>query len=133
MKLPVQLTFRHTDESEPIKRLILKETQNLEHYFQNIMGCRVLVEKPHRHHQKGNLFRVRINLTIPGKELVTGRSPRQNSSYEDVYTAIHTAFREVKRQLLDEVKILRRETKKHAERRFAPPPLPEFTGFDMTG
>ena len=41
------------------------------------MGCRVIVEAPHRHHRKGKAYEVRIDLTVPGGELVINRSPKR--------------------------------------------------------
>ena len=40
-----------------------------------VMGCRVAVECPHRQPQRGNSYHVRIDLTVPGGELVIKHEP----------------------------------------------------------
>lgn len=49
----------------------------LDEFYGDIMSCRVLVEMPHRHHHKGRQYHVRIDLTVPGAELVIKRAPRR--------------------------------------------------------
>jgi cold shock CspA family protein len=74
----------------------------------------VAVETPHRHHHRGNLFHVRIDITVPGRELVVGRSPAAHHAHEDVYVAIRDAFRAAARQLEDHARLVRGEVKTHA-------------------
>lgn len=111
MKLPIQITFRNVDESESIKRLIIDEAESLDHYFARIMGCRVLVEKPHHHHKKGSLFHVVIDLTLPGKELVVRRGPEEHAAHTDPHLTVRDAFREMRRQIQDYVRKRRGEIK----------------------
>lgn len=40
-----------------------------------ITGCRLRVEVPHRQHQKGKRLHVRIDLNLPGKEIIVKREP----------------------------------------------------------
>jgi ribosome-associated translation inhibitor RaiA len=72
------------------------------------------VEKPHRHHQKGTLYHVRINLTVPGKEIVVQRDPAEHQEHGDIHAAIRDAFDAAKRQLEDYARERRREVKQHA-------------------
>ena len=44
---------------------------------------------------------VRIDLTVPGEEIVIGREPGHDHAHEDVYVAIRDAFDAAKRQLQD--------------------------------
>ncbi len=64
-----------------------------------ITSCQVVVETPHQHHRQGNIYHMRINLTLPGKELVIDRSSSQNHSHEDLYVVIGDAFAAAQRQL----------------------------------
>jgi len=113
VKLPVQVTFRQVDESESLKRLILNESENLNRFFPRIMGCRVLVEKPHRHHHKGSPYHVRVQLAIPGHDIIAGGDTKQIPSYSNPYVAIRNTFRDARRRLQHEVHLLRHETKHH--------------------
>lgn len=113
MRLPIQVTFRNIPESLPLRKLILDEAEQLDRFFPGIMGCRVLVESPHRHSHKGNLYHVSIDLTVPGKELVVKRCPDEHSAHTDAYLAIRDGFREMRRQLQDHLRKRRGYTKQH--------------------
>ncbi len=67
-----------------------------------IGSCEVVVETPHRRHNKGKHFHVRIRLTIPGMELVADRDPDAHDAYTDIRVALRDAFESVKRQLLEQ-------------------------------
>jgi ribosomal subunit interface protein len=117
MEHPVQITFRDVPSSPAIEARIREEAAELERYYDRIQRCRVVVELPHRHHQQGNLFGVRVDLTVPGAELVTGREPGTHHAHEDVYVAIRDAFEAARRQLQDHVRRLRADTKHHEDPR----------------
>jgi cold shock CspA family protein len=63
--------------SEVVEAHIREAAQKLDEFYDEIMGCRVLVEMPHQHHRKGKLYHVRIDLTVPGGEFVIKREPRR--------------------------------------------------------
>ncbi len=62
--------------SEVVETHIREAAQKLESFYDEIMGCRVLVETPHQHHRKGKQYHIRIDLTVPGGEFVIKRAPR---------------------------------------------------------
>lgn len=62
--------------SEAIEANIRDRAEKLESFYDKIMGCRVLVEAPHHHHRAGQRYHVRIDLTVPGREIVIKRAPR---------------------------------------------------------
>ena len=82
MKIPLQITFRNMLPSQAIEDNIREKASKLESFYDRIMGCRVIVEAPHRHHRKGKAYEVRIDLTVPGGELVINRSPKRLKSGE---------------------------------------------------
>ena len=76
MQRPLEIHFRQMEPSPAIEARIRAKAAALERFSDRITGCRVIVEKEHRHHHKGNLFRVRIEIDAPGKELaVTHAGP----------------------------------------------------------
>src|SRR6516164_3842933 len=75
MMLPVQTTFRNTDASPAVAAQVQEEADKLDKYFCRITSCRVIVEAPHRHHRHGEPFHIRIELGVPGKELVVTHEP----------------------------------------------------------
>jgi cold shock CspA family protein len=103
MLLPLQITFRNMHRSEAIEEAIRERAERLDRFCNRIMGCRVVVETRHRHHQ-GNLYHLRIDLTLPGHEIVVGREPALHRAYEDVYVAIRDAFDAAGRRLEDFVR-----------------------------
>jgi cold shock CspA family protein len=68
-----------------------------------------VIEVPHKHKHQGRSFDVRLDLTVPGKELVVNRE-----ADEDVYVALRDAFDAAKRQLDDYGRRQRGDIKAHA-------------------
>lgn len=75
MQLPLQVTFRNMEASPAVQEWIEEQATRLESLYHPIMRCRVAVEAPHRHHKKGAQYHVRIDLTLPGGEIVIKRQP----------------------------------------------------------
>jgi ribosomal subunit interface protein len=101
MKLPLQVTFRNMDTSASVEADIREKALKLDQFCDQIMACRVVVEAHHKHHHQGNLFHVRIDITVPDEELVVSREPEAHHAHEDVYVAVRDAFAAAKRQLQD--------------------------------
>ena len=99
MQQPLQITFRGIPQSDSIKAAIEEKAKKLDQFYEKIMACRVMVEAPHSHHQHGRLYHIRIDITVPGGELVANRSPDKHQAHEDIYVAIRDAFDAAKRQL----------------------------------
>ncbi len=113
VKIPPQVSFRELPRSEAIEAVVREKTQKLEEFCDDLMGCRVLIESPHRHPHKGKIYHVRIDLTVPGDEIVVKRDPPEHASHEDVHVAIRDAFDAARRQLQDYVRRRRGDTKTH--------------------
>ncbi len=119
MQLPVQITFRNMDPSAAVEARIREEVDKLAEFYDSIMGCRVMVEMPHQHRQRGKRFHIRIDLTLPGGEIVVKHEPSLHDSiqqteiekrkkkqeiaapHKDVYVAIRDAFKATRRRLQD--------------------------------
>lgn len=113
MQLPLQITFRHMDTSEAVEADIREKVKKLNQVFDHIMSCRVVVEQSHKSHTQGNLFRIGIDVTVPGRELAVSRDPGDNHAHEDVYVVLRDAFDSMWRQLESYGQQLRNETKNH--------------------
>ena len=94
MRLPLQITARDIELTEAIETAVRKKAEKLDQFSDRIMACRVVIECPHKHQHKGVLYNVRIDLTVPGAELVVKREPN-----EDLYVALRDAFDAAARQL----------------------------------
>lgn len=114
MQLNPQITFRGISSSEAIDANLRKHIDKLEEFYDRIIRCRVMVETFHRHHQ-GNLYQIRIDLTLPGGELVVNRNPPEHQASEDIYVAIRDAFDAAERKLKDYAQRQRGEVKTHEQ------------------
>jgi len=112
MQIPLQITIRGIEHSEALETHIRDKADKLDEFFDRIMSCRVVVEVPHKHHQQGKHFNVRLDIGVPGSEIVVNRDHA-----EDVYVALRDAFDAAKRQLEDYARKIRGDVKKHQPQR----------------
>lgn len=119
MEVPVQISFRGLPSTDAIEAKVRARVARLERYYDHIMGCRVMIESPHRRHHQGKLYHVRIDLTVPGGELVVTREPAEHHAHEDVYVAIRDAFDAAQRRLEDHARRQRGAVKVHEPRTLA--------------
>jgi ribosome-associated translation inhibitor RaiA len=130
MKFPVLITFRNLEPSPKVEEWVQKEAEKLETFYNRVMSCRVAVEIPHRHHRKGKQCHVRIDLTLPGKEVVIKREPAASSRsrktkselagkvaktepHHDLRLVIHDAFKAAGRCVQDYARLHRGDVKNH--------------------
>ncbi len=113
MQGPFQIEFDGIPPSDAVTARINRRVEHLERLFPKIIDGRVVVEMAHRHHRKGNLFCIRIELNVPGERLVISREPGEDHAHTDVYVAIRDAFDAMQRILQDYARKIRRETKHH--------------------
>jgi cold shock CspA family protein/ribosome-associated translation inhibitor RaiA len=104
MQTPLQITFRHMDHSETIEALIRERAAKLDASADHIMGCRVVVEPAGKHHEHGNLYEVRIDITVPGEEIAVTREPSEHAEYRNIQVALRDAFDSARRRLEDYVR-----------------------------
>jgi cold shock CspA family protein len=113
MKLPVQIAFHNMPHHADIASAIRAQAEWLENYSDRIMSCRVVVDRPHLHHKDGNLYQIRIDLKVPGRELAVKRGQGQQTDSQDLNLMIRDAFDEARRQLEDHARRRRGEIKAH--------------------
>jgi cold shock CspA family protein/ribosome-associated translation inhibitor RaiA len=119
MPLIPTITFRDIAASPALEADVRARIDKLETYCRAIMSCRVLVELAEHHHQSGNHVHVRIDLSVPGEEIVVAHEPTLHASAQDAenqaltkkdgtdperrhaHVAIHEAFDIVRRRLQD--------------------------------
>jgi ribosome-associated translation inhibitor RaiA len=136
MQLPVKITYRNMEPSDAVTIRIEAEALKLETFFNRITSCHVMVEAPPPPHPRGEVFHVRIELGVPGAELVVSHEPSRQATlaalnlhdqsgrrkrnevqpeHKDLNLAIRDAFASARRQLQDYVKRLRGEVKTHLQ------------------
>lgn len=114
MQLPLQITFHNLDASEAVETKIRQRAAELEQFYDRIIGCRVAVETTSHKRQKGRLYSVRVDLTVPDHEIVVNRSAADDHSHEDIYIAVRDAFDAARRRLEEHVRRRRGDIKSHA-------------------
>lgn len=106
--MPLQIAFHGFGRSDAVEAVVREKAQHLDRFSTDIMSCRVAVDLLQKHRHHGRPFGVRIDLTLPGRELVVNRVEN-----EDVYVALRDAFDDMKRQLEDTVRQRRGLEKLH--------------------
>jgi cold shock CspA family protein/ribosome-associated translation inhibitor RaiA len=132
MKSQLQITFRNMQPSEAVEEWIRAKAAKLDTLYSRLMGCRVTVEVPHRHHRKGSPYHIRIDMTVPGGEIVVKREPSLNARarqlgereikkhsevkipHKDFRIAVNDAFKAAGRRLQDYARCQRGDVKSHA-------------------
>jgi ribosomal subunit interface protein len=105
---PVKIVIRDMPNSPALEDHIRKKAEKLAQYYNRINTFQVVIEIPQKHKRNGKLFNVRIDLTVPGRELVVNRKLDQ-----DVYVAIRDAFHALLRQLETYSRKRRGDVKSH--------------------
>lgn len=114
MQEPLIVRFRQMDPSPAVEAGIREKVAELERFHPRITRCRVVVEKLQHRHRQGDLFQVRVDLAVPGSEIVVGCTGPKDHAHEDVYVALRDAFRAAARRLEDEARLRRGDVKTHA-------------------
>jgi ribosome-associated translation inhibitor RaiA len=119
MTRPVQVTFRNMAVSTALEEVVRARAAWLESFYSGLVGCRVVLEIPHRHRMRGNPMHVRVELSLPGEDIIVSHEPTQHATlkdaqsdavrkdaevdgaHKDAVVAIHDAFDLARRRLED--------------------------------
>jgi len=94
MTMSRQITLRHMTYSPGIEEAIRAGIAGLERRFAGIVGCHVIVEAPHLRHQPHVPYRVRLDLSLHGRDFSVTQSHHQ-----DIHAALGEAFQAAGRRL----------------------------------
>jgi cold shock CspA family protein len=113
------ITFRRMGWSESLDSAIRERIKKLETFCPSIVGCRVLFERAERRHQAGSRYHVRIEISVPGEDVVIAHDASLHGGARDIeqertrkanepdperkhaLVAIHEAFDSARRRLQD--------------------------------
>ncbi len=115
METALRITFHRMPPSAALETDVHARVDELQRVFGRIVGCRVLVDLPHRHHAQGRQFHVRVEITVPGAQLVADHASEADARHEDAHVAVADAFRAARRQL-------EAYTRRHQDLRRTPAP-----------
>ncbi|MCA1991723.1 MAG: cold shock domain-containing protein [Coleofasciculus sp. S288] len=101
------------EKTDDIEALVHEKVAKLEKFSDRLNSCRVAIEKIHDRPSSGSPYRVRIDMTVPGQELVADSSPGEGIQYTALEVVIRDAFDAARRQLQEITQRQRREVKSH--------------------
>lgn len=114
MQIPVKIAFEGVEPTESLRGRVEREVEKLERYSGRITSGRVSVLGRSGRRHKGDLYGVRIQLALPGRDdVIVDRNPPADHSHEDIYVAIRDAFDAARRQLEDHERRFSGRTKHH--------------------
>jgi ribosome-associated translation inhibitor RaiA len=115
MKKPLQIAFRNMESSEAVEALVREKVARLERFHPAIIGCRVVVEVPHRSSESGKVaLGISVEVEVAGKPLIVGRAEEDRREAKgDQTRAITRAFDAVQRQLEDASNVQMGVVKQH--------------------
>jgi hypothetical protein len=132
MPVPAHIEFRGLVHSDTLEGQIRERLTWLQQFYSGIVGCRVLLEVPHRHHHDDRHFHVCIGVNVPGGgPIVVSHEPSLHGTLKDVEdtgqhkdteierehryarVAIHEAFDVARRRLQDFAREQRGAVKTH--------------------
>ena len=113
METSLRIVFHQLPKSAALEADIRQRVDELEAVCDRIVSCRISVEAPHHHHQQGLLYRVCVDVGVPGHHVVVGGTPDHDHAHEDPYVAVRDAFLATKRRLEEHVRRSREHL--HAE------------------
>lgn len=109
MQIPLHITLRGFSTSEALDAAIRKHAARLDRFHPRVTGCHVTIDRPHLHHHKGGVYRVSVDVLVPGGNVVVSHEPGLNHAHEDVYVALRDAFRAATRRIEDALRRPRAE------------------------
>ena len=117
METAPQITFHGMDASPAMLAIIDERIAKLERFHDRIVSCRVAVEKRTSKGHKGHLYKVALDIEVPGGSVIVNRKPGDMGAHEDMNVAIRDSFGAARRQLEDHArKADRVHVKAHPEK-----------------
>jgi ribosome-associated translation inhibitor RaiA/cold shock CspA family protein len=117
MQRPLQITFKGMETSKALEALIHQRVDHLETLYPRLVGCRVVVEVPHRGSETAKLpIAVSVEAEVPGRGPVIGKDEEdRREAKQDHTAALNNAFDAVERQLQKISDLQNDEVKPHED------------------
>ena len=105
MDIPLELAFHNMAPSSALSSIVREQVRRLERFHDHIIGCRVVIEMPHKSHRRGqNAPDVHVLLRVPGREIVISRELARGGnkkSATNAYAVLKDAFQAAQQRLKD--------------------------------
>lgn len=101
MQKPPQITFKNMPTAPALETLIMDRIGALEKLYPRIIGCRVVVEVPHRSANGAKVpLGIAVEVEVPNRNTVVAKSVQERrDAKQDQTAAVSQAFDAVARQL----------------------------------
>jgi len=115
MQVPLDVAYENgLEPSASLQTRIEREAAKLERFSDRITACHVALVGRSGKRRHGDLFRVRLRLTVPGRaDIIVDRNPDADHAHEDPYVAVRDAFSAARRRLQDHVRRFSGAAKHH--------------------
>jgi cold shock CspA family protein/ribosome-associated translation inhibitor RaiA len=114
MQGPTTISFKDSIKTPEIQDLIERKIAKLERFCDYMISCRVIIEQPQRHQERGNRYRVRIDMKVPpAHELIVDEPSSKGDMHDPLHVVVTKAFHKAQRQLKELVEKQRGDIKTH--------------------
>lgn len=113
MDVPPEIAFRNVESTPAVEDKILDGIEGLEKVYDRLTSVRIMVEDPNPGRESGKLYHVRIDMGVPGNEIVVHRKPPDDPR-QDVVQAVGEAFDVARRRLRKFADLQRGDVKTHS-------------------
>jgi len=115
MQREANITWRGLEPTPFHDAEVRKYIDELDETSPRITGVDVVIERPHRSGQSGELFHVRVDVQLPGEVIVVTRDPPEHHAHEELHVAMRDAFRAARRRLEDHGRVVHGKLRPHDE------------------
>jgi cold shock CspA family protein/ribosome-associated translation inhibitor RaiA len=95
MQIPLEVSARRLDLTPALEAELRERAGKLDHLYGRLTSCRIAVDGPNGRRNEGGPYRVRLDITAPGAELV---ADKEAATLE---AALDDAFEAAERQVKD--------------------------------
>lgn len=113
MQVPLEVTYRGVEKTDAIDELVNEKVGKLETVCDRLNSCHIAIEKIHDRPSSGSPYRVRIDMRVPGQEVVAESNPGEGVQYNALDAVIRDAFDAARRQLQEITERQRNRVKTH--------------------
>ncbi|WP_406672548.1 HPF/RaiA family ribosome-associated protein, partial [Natronospira sp.] len=100
MQLPLEVHFNNMDHSDALEERTRELAEKLEGVCPQLQSCRVFIEAAHYTKGAGNLYEVRIDMRVPGQEVVVHHTQDEaDKKSEDAHQALSRTFKTAEKRL----------------------------------
>lgn len=86
MSYPIQVTFLNMHHSDLLEDIARNYAEKLSRYYSRISRVKIAIEVPHKNHNTGNTFQVKIDIAVPGTKVCIATNADSRLDQEFVKT-----------------------------------------------